>query len=767
MPTRLTGNTDPGVTSPVIRKMLERFRLSADAEADNRKRGLEALKFRRGGEYQWDDRMLGLRREDNRPSDSYNQIPQFVHQVTNDMRLNMSQIKFLPGEDGDQEVAEVYEDLARSIQSTSEAEVAYDTAADSQVTIGWGYYRFLTEYESEKTFDQVIKIGWVPNTFTVYDDPLTYLQDRSDRKYLIQVMDQNVDDFNHENDKEYDSSTLESIGDHAPEWAGEKTVRVAEYWTVEEETSLLYRMKKSGKVSTTKPTTAPNTWESRTVIIPKVKWRKCTAMEVLEERDWAGKYIPYVFVSGEELIIDGKKYYSGIVEQMMAPQRQYNYWTNAATEMVALAPRAPFIAAVGQIDGSLAQFWDSANIKNYPYLPYNPIDVNGTTLPAPQRAQNSADIGSMMAMVQQAQQNFYATTGIYPASLGQVSNEKSGKAIMARQREGDVSTFHFSDNEARGKRFAGRVLADLMPKIYDGPRSLRLTKEDKTSREVRVNQSFKDKDGKTKKFDLTVGTYDIAVTTGPSFTTKRQEASETQVQIAQAYPQLMEIAGDIVVGNMDWPGAAEIAERIKKTLPPQLLEEPEEGQVPPQIVAQMQQMQAVIEQMSAQLQQAQQELQSKQADLQLKAADLQAKQQDMQLSAQSDQIKAETDRMRLQLDAEKLQLQREQMAMDQRAEESKLMLERYKVEMDHRIEMVKASPEMALSDPEMHNGQTPPMVGMMEQLSSSLQAGLERIAEITAESNQAVIESNAMVAQAIAQPKAVLRDEQGRIAGVA
>lgn len=610
----------------VIKRMLERFKLSADAESENRKRGLAALKFRQGGDAQWDNNILTVRREDQRPTESYNQIPQFVHQVTNEMRINMPQTKFVPGNEGSKEVAEIYEGLARTIQASSEAEVAYDNAADSQVTIGWAYWRYVTEFVPGKTWDQIIKIQWVPNTFTVYDDPFTTMQDRSDRKFLIQVCDVAVEDFNKEYGKEYDSFDLDSIGDESPEWAGQNTVRVAEYWEVVERKTMLYRQ--NGVITDVKPESGE--YEEREVINNDVYWYKCTAKDILDKKKWNGSYIPYVFVSGEMLIVDGKTIYTGLVEALMSSQKQYNYWTNAATEMVALTPKAPYIAAVGQLSGNLAAIWDKANVKNYPYLPYNPVTINGSLAPAPQRNSTGMDISSMLALVNQAQQNFYATSGIYPASLGKTSNETSGKAIIARQKEGDVSTFHFQDNLARGLRAGGRIMEDLIKRIYDGSRVLRLLNEDKSHRDVRVNEPYVDeRTGETVMHDLTVGTYDVMVTTGPSYTTKRQEAQESMAQIIQSDPSIMQKAPDIIVSSFDWPGADKLAERLKKFLPPGIAD-PEEGemqepQIPPEVQAQMQQAQAMIEQsgqaiqqLQAQLQQCEDELKNKQYDFALK-----------------------------------------------------------------------------------------------------------------------------------------------------
>lgn len=750
---------------PVVSRMLSFYKLSSEAESDNRKRGLAALKFGSGGQEQWDTNILRMRQSDNRPSESYNQIPQFVHQITNDQRMNMPSVKFLPGNEASRELAEVREDLARCIQSSSEAEVARDTAVDYQVRIGWGYYRILTDYENATSFDQIIKVGRIRNPFTVYDDPYSLEQDRSDRKKLIQVCDYNADDFNQQYERKYDSHELSGIGDSQPGWATEDTVRVAEYWELTEKMSKLYRLP-DGTVTSDKP---KGEAESRDVAVPKVMWYKCTAKEVLESKEWPGIYIPYVRITGEELDIDGDIKTSGIIEGMMSSQKQINYWTNAATEMVALAPKAPFIMAVGQVEG-LEKIWDNANTKNYPYLPYKPASINGTVIGPPQRQQAEAPIQAMMAMVQQAQNSMYTTTGIYPASLGKQGNESSGKAIMARQKEGDVSTFHYSDNTARAVRFEGRIYNDLIPKIYDTKRTVTLLKEDRSAKVVTINDpNFVNEKGERQHLDMANGIYDVAVTTGPSYTTKRQEAADSMTQLVQAAPQLMQVAPDIIVSQYDFPYADKLAERLKKTLPPGLTDD-QPDEIPPHIKMQLEQAQQIIQQGAQEIQGLQAELANKQADNAAKMVDVQNKQMDMQLKAQQMQLdaqesarKAQLDEMQLQLDAQELQLKREELEL----EHIKVQLEAAQMAMpvtQNTAGDTNKQPQVDMSNPNMVQAHLQTLQERQdhEEQEKAMDAakweallhGLSGVQEMLAAQTQATQTQTA----AITAPKSVVRD---------
>jgi hypothetical protein len=167
-------------------------------------------------------------------------------------------------------------------------------------------------------------------------------------------------------------------------------------------------------------------------------------------------------------------------------------------------------------------------------------------------------------------QEMHDTTGMQQASLGKKSNEKSGRAIMARQHEGDVANYTFYDNLGRAMRYQGRVLVDLIPKIYDTPRIIRILGKDGMEQSVPINQQFKDKDGMDKLYDLTVGKYDVSVTIGPSFTTEREEAAENMMTLIGAVPQAGMLISDLLVKNLDWPGADEISKRLRLLLPPEL-----------------------------------------------------------------------------------------------------------------------------------------------------------------------------------------------------
>jgi hypothetical protein len=344
--------------------------------------------------------------------------------------------------------------------------------------------------------------------------------------------------------------------------------------------------------------------KSRTVDVKKVIWMKTNGYEVLQEQEWAGKWIPVIRVVGNEFEVDGRIFVSGLVRNAKDAQRMYNYWVSQEAEMLALAPKAPFIGYGGQFEGYENQ-WKTANTTNWPYLEVNPdvTDGMGATLPLPQRAPPPLAQTGLIQAKMGASDDIKSTTGQYDSSLGATSNERSGKAILARERQGDVGTYHYGDNLNKAIRYATRQLIDLIPKIYDTERIARIVGVDGEVSMVKINpdqpeavKKIVDQTGIVieKIYNPSVGIYDVVATTGPSYMTKRQEALEAMAQILQGNPQLWSVAGDLFVKNMDWPGAQEMAKRLAKTIDPKLMSETDED---PALQAAQQQMQAMGQEM--------------------------------------------------------------------------------------------------------------------------------------------------------------------------
>jgi hypothetical protein len=615
-----------------LRLARERFKLASEAESQMRKEALEDLEFYSGD--QWPANLVHDRTESGKPCLTINRLLQFVHQVTNDQRQARPAIQVNPtGEQSTVETAAVFQGLLRHIEVSSDAEIAYDTAFASAAICGFGYFRVVTEYADEPELeragedflDQEIRIEPILDPFTVYFDPTCEKKDYSDAEFAFQIEDLTVAQFKERfpNAELAGLSEFRSIGDEERPWFPDGGIRTAAYWWVEK-THRTMAMLNDGtfawldEIEDESLIAERNGRKmARQVEARKVHCSRINAREILKEDEWGGRWIPIIPVLGEELIVRGKRKLFGIVRFAKDAQRLYNYGRTVLVETIGITPRPPFIIAEGQIEGYEEQ-WRQANVRNYAYLSYKPVALGNRLAPPPQRQAVPAPISDLVVAIAQADNDMKATTGIYDASLGQRGPQESGKAILARQKESDVANFGFVDNLSRSIRHLGRLLVNLCPKIYDRPgRVVRIVKPDQTHEIVTIGRPFEEKPGVMQFYDLNAGKYDITISVGPGYESKRQEFVASVLQLVQTAPQVAGFIMDLVVRHMDWPGAPEIADRLKKMLPPQLQEQDEEGQqeIPPEF---RQKMEALLQQhaeLTDALNKANEEIESKRAEL--------------------------------------------------------------------------------------------------------------------------------------------------------
>lgn len=587
-----------------------------DAEKENRITALEDIKFSRLGE-QWPINIIQQREKANRPCLTINKMPAFIRQVVNDARQNKPSIKVHPVDSGaDVKTADVMNGLIRNIEYTSNADVAYDTAIESSVAGGFGYWRVGMDYACDDSFEMDLSIQRISNQFSVYGDPNSTAADSSDWDVAFVVDRIPKKEFKRKykgkknvNDEAVTVDFDTDAYSNTEMWFNDDGVLIAEWWKREEVEGEIVKLS-NGHTYTVRQLEEDEDLQlglqmgmlqevgRRPSKTYKVTQTIMTGADVLEVNEWPGRYIPIIPVYGDEIVVEGKRYFRSLIHNAKDAQRMFNYWRTTSTELVALAPRVPFIGRKGTFDSDAGR-WATANTESHAYLEYD--GEAPTRLPL-----DSGPAGGALQEALNASDDMKAVVGIYDASLGARSNETSGKAIMARQREGDVSTFHFIDNLARAIRHTGRILIDLIPKVYTGERIIRVIGEDGTQKGVTINsQEPKPQvgpDGKPEVddmgkaimaiHDITAGKYDLTVTSGPSFTTRREEAAMQMTEFVRAFPAAAPIIGDLLAKNLDWPGADEIARRLEKM-------NPASQQLPPEIQQQLQQMQEAIQQLQA------------------------------------------------------------------------------------------------------------------------------------------------------------------------
>ena len=613
----------------IVEEALERFKMCEDHESKIRSEARDDLRFRKGD--QWPSEILNMRSQEGRPSLTINKMAQYTRQITNDQKQNRPAIKVSPVDDGaDVETAKMLQGLIRNIENVSDAEYAYDKAFESAVQGSFGFFRIATKYVDEKSFEQEACIKTVDNPFRCFLDPYSILPDGSDAEFGFHWETISKEEFKRQYGEEA-LAEFENFNAHEENvgWVGEEEVRIADYFYKEYEDVNVYLLS-NGETYFEDELPEPNEDGTYTLVINdvvnqlgqviqqneikfkvervkksqrcKVIHAKISGVDVIDMTEFPSKYIPIIPVYGDTINVDGEVIRESVIRHAKDPQRILNYWASTEAEAITLAPKAPFIGAAGQFEG-FEDEWASANSKNIPYLQYNPVTYDGQIMPPPQRNSFEPPVMALTNARMQANEDIKATTGIYDASLGNRSNETSGVAIQRRNLQAQTSNFHFLDNLSKSIRHAGRILVDIIPRIYDTERVVRilgLDGEEKLVKINAINNLLKDQD---KPYDLSIGKYDVSVSVGASFETKRQEARESLLELAKASPKFSEFASDLIVKNMDFPDSEVLADRLRKLLPPNLLDNGNKD-IPPQVIAQMEQMGQQVQLLQQQLQEA-------------------------------------------------------------------------------------------------------------------------------------------------------------------
>ena len=662
-----TKQTTPNAQSDddILEEARDRYKLCESAESENKALAVDDLRFLAGD--QWPETAKRQRAIEQRPCMTINTLPTFLHQVTNDQLQNKVSIHVHPVDEGaDVEVAEVREGMIRHIEYDSNAETAYDTAVNSAAGIGFGWFRIMPEFCDEKSFNQDLKIKRIRNALSVKCDPLSTELDGSDMSYCFIEYPMARVDFK----REYPDAKASNITDFSSGtahygWMDRDSVMVCEYYRIAKTSKTLYlasdnngyfkddKMPKGVRILTGKKEKTRETNEC------KVEWFKITAIDILERTEILCKWIPVFPIYGDEIDILGRVIRMGIIRRAKDPSQAYNFWFTAATEEVAMRNKTPYIGAVGQFETQSDQ-WQDANRRTYATLEYDPVTVDGTLAPPPAR-QPMTDVPSgVLMMCNHSRDNIKATTGLFDSSMGAAGNATSGVHEKAQQRQGDTANYHYTNNRNITIAHAGRCLDYMLPFYYDTARMVRIMGEDGTATQAKINTPIPPeqrkpdpKTGAIKEIenDLSAGKYSVAITAGPGFDTLRQESLDGMIQTAKAWPKLMDVAGDKVIAAMDWPGATEIAERVKKTLPPGLTDDDEQsGQMvmTPEGPIPVEQAGAVIAQLDQATKVMQEQLQkAKVQDVQNTANELQIKQQQVDI----EKYNAETARITADADA--------------------------------------------------------------------------------------------------------------------
>lgn len=575
---------------PIVLEAQRRFDRCVKWESESRKLFLEDLKFAEADSdnaYQWPNAIRRNRDADERPCLTVNKTRVHNLQIINDMKQNKPGIVVrATGNGATFEAAQCYTDIIRHIEYQSNAQVAYSTAAGFQVRAGIGWLRVSRDYTDENTFEQDIFIRRIIDPLSIYVDPDAKELDKSDARFLFTFEDINKEEFDEAYPEWAGWAGQNALGNVEGHWVTKDHVRICEYFRrVEAKDELIAYKKDNGEYVTVKKSQLPkemvknlddDIWTRRRVIYEtKIERYLIIGEKIAEKTEEVGKYIPFVPVIGEETIIDGVLDRKGHTRALKDPQRIYNYWTSSAVEQVALQSKTPYIAAAAAIE-DYESYWNTANKVNHSVLPYNAFDDLGNQLPPPSRQEPPVMAPGYVQGMQVAANELMMVSGQYQGTMGEPSNERSGKALNERQRQGDNATYHYIDNQAIALRGVGKILLDLIPRVYDTRRVKQVMAIDGKSYEVLIDpqaqQAWQKEQGAAEEtaqriFNPNVGRYEVQADVGPGYGTKREQAFDAYITLLTQAPAFAPAIADLLMQNADFPTANEAAARLRRMAP--------------------------------------------------------------------------------------------------------------------------------------------------------------------------------------------------------
>jgi hypothetical protein len=636
----------------IVQEAKERFRRAEEWESFARQNYLFDMKFANGDSnnlYMWPDEIARARQSNNKPVLTINKTKQFCLQVINDQRQNPSQIQIRPvGNGASYDAAKVFEGICRHIEYQSQAQTVYSNACYGQVIGGIGYWRVVTEYSSDDSFDQEIYLRRIGDPLSVFLDNDIQHADGSDANWAFIYNDMPNDEFKAKYGEEAlsDQAPL-GVGLDFDGWGSREHTRVAEYFRRVLKDDKLYLLdagvsirgseaRKMGRLDEVKAAAI----QVRDIEYGEFEWYLIAGGKIIDRKIWPGSLLPIVRCIGEETVIEKQLDRIGLTRCLIDPNRIYNFWSSSAVEQVALQTKTPYVTPVEAV-GEFIDEWAHANVQNKAYLPYRSIDEAGNKIDRPEREPPPVMSQAYLDGMKMANLEMMYVSGLYEANMGMRSNEVSGKAVDARQRQGENATYHFIDRLANSIRYTGRILIDLIPKVYDSQRIVKILAINGDQQNVQIDpnqpeavQTLQDKDDDgfdpdsiTSIFNPAIGTYSVVSSIGPDYTTRREEMFRALAEIIQKQPTLLPVVGDLLFKAADFPMSDEIAKRLHNMVPPQAL-----GQKGPD---------PMMQQLQQQLAEQHQKMMEQQAELMTTKMKLVAAEKDREI----DEYKAETDRM--------------------------------------------------------------------------------------------------------------------------
>lgn len=657
----------PDTDRDLIAEARARFTLAEEAENEERASHLDALKFRSGDHW---PAVLQQGQEDGQPAPLtmvIDRLNPMIQQTINAYRKSPLAMRVRPkGGGASKQVADLLEGALRDIEQQSEADISYCVALDQAVGQGLGYFRLVTEYEDERSFQQVLRIKSLYNRFAVYVDPASTHPAGLDMEWAFIIDRWPTSKFCQYYEVSPQELTL-FCGAYDGTWHTEAEVQVADYYYKTYATQTLVQLPNGQVLPTEGLSDLDPTWPTRETRVPTVHWVKLAGNAVLERTRWLGKHIPLVRVEGQRLDVQGRARRTGMIQAGRDAQVSVDVYSTMEATAIMAAPKSPWLLYAEQISG-YERFWNQANDPTLPYLLHKAVVVGGQLLPPPVRTVVEPAIQAITQAKLLAQQDLQATVGMFEASMGQPSNEQSGVAIDKRKIEAEGTNYTYSANLAWSIRALGTMCVDILPKLHTGPGELRQVSPDGTTKTTPVNRPYQDEQGQMQQHLLSQGQYEVVISSGPSYETSRMQVSEKLSGVLGAVPpEIQRYFLDTWAASLDFPGSEDLAQRLKTLVPPEALAASEQQDPKTQLVTlqnQLKQATEALQMLQQQNQQATQQaqvatqqvalLEQQVAQMQTRLADksqenqleLAKTQADLELSREANQLKFEELRLK-------------------------------------------------------------------------------------------------------------------------
>jgi hypothetical protein len=656
-------------------KVINLLTAAQGADSDMRDQARDAQLFVSKKDGQWEPYWWNANQ--NKPRYTFDMTCPIVDQVAGEIEQADFDIRVSPaGGDATKDVALTYDGIIRNLENISNAKDVYTSAARGMITTGYDGWRIVQKYADDNSFDQDLMIEKIHNFIDrVWFDPASEQQDKSDARYCFVLHPVAKDEF----DKRWPESTGTSVPDDRDGEAyydKAEVVVIGELLYVEKEERELVLMS-NGQTYEADDDFEKVVDDMALVGVTEIKRRKRKVNKVCsrffdndgwlgDDKDTVFNRIPVIPVYGNYKIIENKTVYSGVVEKLMDSQRVLNYSMSREIEEGALAPRAKYWMTLTQAAGHEDSL-STMNTNSDPVQFYN-VDPE---MPGPPQQNGGAMVNPGLRTISEAMRGMIGySAGMFASNMGDNPGLQSGVAIRSLQNKGDNATFKYNKAVQVAIAATGKVLVDAIPKVYDTERTMRILYEDNSFEMATINQPVIDQQtGEVVMLnDLSQGVYDVICKAGPSFKNRQQETLEMIIEMAKVDPTIMQIAGDVMMQNINSPAADQIAERKRDQMlkagmiPMSQLTDEEQAQIqqqmaqqgqqqdPASIMAQAEMLKGQAEMARAQIEQV--KVQNEQMKIQVEAQKAQMSAQNDQQDNQVDVFKAQTDRMNTQIKAQ-------------------------------------------------------------------------------------------------------------------